>query len=202
MPNTKTEVWNLALAEIGIDPITDIETDTSKEAKVGNRIYAQTLDTLLTIPEVSWTFAEKEEALALVAGASSVRYTYVYEYPADCVMLMKLFTDGGDELNDNEYTIRINEAKTAQEILTELESAYALYKSNMTSVQVFPAPFCQALIYLLASKAAMVLLKNKEFKRELYEQHVIALRAAVAHNANEVNILRERTNRFTQSRRR
>lgn len=80
---TKTEIWNLALVEIGsVGSITD-DSDPSPEGQACRRAWTSALDQALTA--YPWSCARREAKLALRADIPSVKYRFVYQLPPDCI---------------------------------------------------------------------------------------------------------------------
>lgn len=182
--NTPTDVWNLALTELGVRTVASIETAsaTSKEEKLGNLLYQPTLDVLLRAHPFG--FAEKEVALSLVTGATSIRFDLVYAHPADCLKITKLTQDGaGGE--SFPYRVRTDAAKNSKEILSDAEDAYLIYTTNITNVTLFDPDFRDALVYLLASKSAIALKGDSQLKADNYALYLESWALATKDDSDE-----------------
>lgn len=85
MPYSKTDVWNLALANIGEVTRSKIESpgeDTS-DANVIRRFYDVALDSFLDSHH--WAWATKYAALSQDSSDPVDGWAYTYKQPADCI---------------------------------------------------------------------------------------------------------------------
>jgi len=104
MATTDTGIANLALARIGGKQITSLTADTTREDRLCNALYADTLDELLI--QADWNFARHIYDLAETVDLVEIdEYTYVYDLPVSPVPLMwryssvKLKDDETDDLD-------------------------------------------------------------------------------------------------------
>lgn len=82
---TKTEIWNLALGEVGSLGTIINDDDATPEAKHCAAAWPQALDAVLQ--SHPWACARKEATLARRAGVTSIRWMFVYQLPSDYVAL-------------------------------------------------------------------------------------------------------------------
>jgi len=109
-----TEVANLALAMVGDERITSLETDTSEAASLCNQQLGLVRDTCLV--QHPWNFAARRASLPALATAPAFEYGYAYRIPADCLRVLTLFSidphqpwlrEGDDILTDLPAPLRI-----------------------------------------------------------------------------------------------
>lgn len=171
---SQVDICNLALRDIGANPISSIE-ETSKEAKVCADYWSLLLDELLE--EHPWDFAKKWVALALDGTHTFIdsRYDYAYTKPNDYIRMCDT------ELNFN-YEVR------GQLIVTNEEGAEIEYIWRITDTTKFPPYFIRALVSLLRSRICGPLAKKgsktKDWKVEYYG---VDLPRAKLHDARQGN---------------
>lgn len=90
MPS-REEICNLALALIGDERITSLDTDTSKEAKLCLEFFAQARDECLAAHR--WNFATARASLAASPTAPAFEWSAQYQVPADCLRVLGLYTE-------------------------------------------------------------------------------------------------------------
>lgn len=87
-----TEIANLALAMVGEERVTRLDTDTSKPARLCNEMLPQVRARCLS--EHPWNFAVRRASLPALASSPSWGYAYAYQVPADCIRVLEI--DGAD----------------------------------------------------------------------------------------------------------
>lgn len=81
---TKTEIWNLALVEIGsVGGIVD-DSDESPEGQACRSAWKPALDQALSA--YPWSCARSEARLARL-DLTTVKYKYVHQLPNDCIVV-------------------------------------------------------------------------------------------------------------------
>ena len=103
----ETDIANIAVRDVGATEITDIVTDTGKNAAVVRTYWDAVVDEVLRAHK--WSFAKKMKALAADADYDMVddRYAYAYVKPADYIRMSRMNVTGtlfqvrGDHLLTN-----------------------------------------------------------------------------------------------------
>lgn len=78
-------VYNLCLGRLGIGQALGAPTENSVPAKLCNRFYDYARQEVLRA--FPWGFALKADPLALISGQTFPGWTYVYQYPVDCLSM-------------------------------------------------------------------------------------------------------------------
>lgn len=145
--NSKTDLCNLALAELGARRITSYESETTVEAKACRLHLDHIIDTLLERHQ--WNHATKSIALSKLATVPNPEWAAAYQIPADFVRLIRIST--GSSLNSLQ-----NFAIEGRHILTATTDSTLpiLYVANNTPVPHWPPLFVDAVVYKLAAKIA------------------------------------------------
>lgn len=89
-------VYNLCLGRLGVGQAVGSPTENSVPAKTCNRFYNQCRQEVLRA--FPWGFAQRAEALALVVGQTFPGWTYVYQYPTNCLYMRAVADESGIRL--------------------------------------------------------------------------------------------------------
>lgn len=81
MPYTKTEIFNLALAEVPAEAVVS-DTESSPQAKACRRFYDACLNEM--VDRFAWRFATKQVVLAEITNTRDEEWSYAYQVPSDC----------------------------------------------------------------------------------------------------------------------
>lgn len=90
-----TEIANLALAMVGDERVTSLETDTSKEGRVCNEFMGQVRDECLV--HHPWNFAKRRVGLAALTTTPAFQWSYQYQVPSDCLRVLSIESDDPHE---------------------------------------------------------------------------------------------------------
>jgi len=148
MPLTsKTDICNLALAELGARRISSYESDTTVEAKACRLHLDHVIDTLLERHQ--WNHATKAANLSKLLTVPNAEWTEAYQLPGDFIRLIRVSV--GTALNSLQ-----NFALEGRNILTigSGDTLPILYVSNDIPVAQWSPLFIDAVVYKLAAKIA------------------------------------------------
>lgn len=87
MPYSKTEIFNIALAEVPAAAVTS-DSENTPEAKACRRFYDACLNEL--IDGFAWRFATKQAVLAEIPNTRTDEWVYAYQLPSDCAKPLAL----------------------------------------------------------------------------------------------------------------
>ena len=149
MATTKTKICNKAIARVGGELISNIDSDTSNEASWCNTLWDDIVDEILTMYE--WSFARTYAELTADGTDPDFEYDYRYALPSDpyCLKVRELYD------NTSDYKIH------GRYIYTNAEEVDLIYTKRITSVTDFSPLFISALATLLAAKVAGVMGNTK-----------------------------------------
>lgn len=185
---TTTDIANKALRRLGILPIDSITDKTTDEAIQCNEEYLTTLNEYLI--QANPNFAREEVALTLDSGEESDIWSFIYEYPSDCINIRYIYNPSGTS-EKVEYELGIDDAGVATTIMTNLEDAIIVYTKAVTDLSLFKVHDTTAISYLLASKVGLVVPKETEMaiKSQLVDRaennYRVALATAITINKRE-----------------
>lgn len=178
MPS-KTDIANMALAEIATDPINTIE-EASFGARECRRFYDQALRELLEVQD--WSFASKRAALAELVINTRSEWAHAYAMPDDCASPRAIRYPGevysrGDI---NEHAYEIEDAV----LYTDIAGAVLDYTRTSISESAMPAMFARALALSLALHIVMPIKKDRALKGDLIKQYEMEKERAMADDMN------------------
>ena len=152
------------------------------------------------LQEFPWSFATKTAELTLT-GETDDRFDYVYEYPEDCMRVVRIGeAEDREELND--YAIRAvddNEG-VLKRIACDVASARCQYIFDVQDENVVPAVFANALALALAVKLSMPMASAPQITQSVYQQARIAVDKAKRMCALESRIPLKKENRYSSAR--
>ena len=159
MPYVPSEIVNMALGQLGTDlTVVDFTTDQSNQADVARTYYSLAVGKMLA--DFPWPFATVFAPLAVVDWFFSHERRFAYAYPANCVLVRRLFHPRGHDRNpDVQHRPKFkiiqtpNPSDTTQlvkVILADFPDLQAEYTADLTGPASFPDTFAEALSFLLA----------------------------------------------------
>lgn len=162
----KLDIWNMALGHIGESEQIQSPTERTKAAAQCRRFYDTSRRSMLE--NFPWTFAQRALPLALVSDAPKIGYGFTYQKPVDSVRIWSVCPESGVRpwlsmgadlwLRQNEgYGLVMPQVPwrvLGQQLLTDLEDAYAIYIADVEDTLQFPPLFVGALSWTLAAEIA------------------------------------------------
>lgn len=204
MARTAENIVNIALSRLGVTAtVTSLSTDTSEQAVQANLIYATTRDALLA--EYPWRFATKHMALVDSSDPDQVEFAYVYEYPSDCLRVLRLYPEGQIWANvqpDYEtYTAGVGTAGADERLIgTDIEDAYIDYIAQVTDPDLFSLGFVDCLAWRLAAELAVPLARDFNRRDALYKIYMQTLDSVRACDMGEAHRPLRRDSRYKEAR--
>lgn len=180
--HTKESICNNALVYLGAQSIQSF-TEISRNAEVCRGQYDIIRQQVLR--DFPWGFAETEKALNLLANESSVRYSYAYQYPVDCLQARYIY--------QTVKTTPIPFKKVSQSngqqsmILTNKADAVLIYTREVTDTNAFDVSFTGAFSLRLATAMATAITKKKGKALELLSMYRDYLIDAETSDGQEVS---------------
>ena len=129
MAASNTEICNLALKALGLDPISSLANDTSQAGIILRNTWEATRDAVLR--SANWRcLLSRSASLAREAAAPSFGYSYAYALPPDCVRVIGMSADSKYQYDSLGRRVPWPEAGWAVEsnlLLTDETEAFILY---------------------------------------------------------------------------
>lgn len=198
----ETMICKLALSELEIGQLIESLDEPTQAARTCSLWFEQCRDEVLE--DFPWDFAYASTALAAVSDQTFPGWTYVYQYPTNCLRVLQVGPESGMRLSalnafyvppyENQipapfrfpWRLALKNDGASKVILTDLPQAYAYYTQRVTNAAVFSPSFVAMLALKLASKIGKPLkadaqrvalvLQQYEYKRS--QAQAIALNQA------------------------
>lgn len=184
MAISQVDIGNMALDHLGTDSTIESLDEQSAEAAAIKLWYDISVRSALE--DLDWTFARRRRTLVLHDDdPPSGIWTYRYQYPENAVKIRSLANPAGLKAAPVPYEIELSDNGETRSILTNLQSAVAVYTSFVTSVGLYSAGFIEALSYQIAMKAAFRITGRRDIKKDLFDQYAVVMRHAAGSNAME-----------------
>lgn len=161
---SSTDIGNLALGRLGIGQAIASLSEQSNPARLCNRFYNQCRQEVLRA--FPWGFALRYEALAEVSGQTFPGWSYVYQYPDDCLMVRAVGDSAGiryarsivfcREQHEWPPMLRypwqqaLKDDNASIVLLSDVGSAYGFFTVDLENTAVFPPDFVSAFADRLA----------------------------------------------------
>lgn len=184
---TKTSICNIALTNISAkNQISNIETDTSTEAKTCRVYYEDALK--FTLADLDWGFATARIALSLLAETAPSDWDFTYVYPNNCIRARQLFTGVRRRgIEQIPFEVGLNSDGTIKVIYADQGNAVLLYTANITDPNLFPPAFVMLLSSYLSKLIAYPLSKKTSIKNDAEKAYKEMRAQASAIDASEDN---------------
>ncbi len=170
MAVSEVKICNLALRKLGARLIESL-SDISQEAVTCNLFYEQVRDSVLR--EHPWNFAAARVRLAKLVDAPAFGYAYQYQLPVDCLHLRQLNSP------DDEFVVE------GDKILTNRDSASAVYTMKVTNPVLFDPSFVMSLSARLAAEMADDITGSTSRAREMWTLYLNAMQSARLADSSE-----------------
>ena len=146
------QICNIALSNIQETRlrVSNLDTDTGHVADTLRRYYRLVRQNLLIAH--TWNFAQKHQALSLLARPEGQEWSFIYDYPADALQLHAIHRDGMPV----PFVVR-QASGGGRGIYTNAEQAIGQYTADVTAPDQFPTYFVQVFTWSLAVYIAPVL---------------------------------------------
>ena len=174
---TSIDICNLALSYLGNTRQITSTIEKSTEAKLCNRFYDITRQTLLEL--YPWSFAVKEAFLTIVANETHNTYTYVYESPDDCIRILKIMAENdGDMIINNFIPCNGSDGVDLKRIACDVPNAKVSYIADIQDIAIMPKSFTKAFAYALADEMVVPLSANAQLAQVIQQKSSLALDTA------------------------
>lgn len=157
------DTCNEALAEIGAGSIAALD-EPSVEAAACKRFYAPTVRDLIEVHD--WGFTIRRAQLARLINDRQYQWMYAYARPADVGSLIAILPPDA-RLCEELGPIRYQEDGGI--IYTNVAGAVLEYTTQAIGPAEMPALFRRALVYELAARLAMPVVKDRRIKGDMIQ---------------------------------
>lgn len=205
MAFSNVDLSNLALYNAGsaerIDTLTESSVTTGRElVRKCAFLLPYAREALLEL--APWGFARKSIAMAAVADTAFPGWTYVYEYPSDCIHAAAVCDAGGMRTSFSwwssyacyprmytppkiPFQVGSRADGSSNVIMTDIASAYLYYVFRQENPTTYSPLFRDALAWELAFRLSQTLQGGEANKQRCDVQRQIALNKAMTQLMNE-----------------
>ena len=186
MSSSKTQIFNMPLANVGATEFLTSDTETNHEDNLCNLFYEQSRKFVLR--DFPWRFAKRRVALALLAGTPPTCWGFQYSAPGDSLKIRALATPGNrTPLVEQKIPFELASGGAEAVIYTDLEEAECIYTQDIEDLTRWPVDVRSALIYHLAAQISLPL-RGKEglqIASSMQSAYAAVVEQAAAANLNE-----------------
>lgn len=182
---TVIQIWNMALAEVGNNPVASLNEQSSSARQCAIH-YEQVRDEVLQA--YPWGCASKRETLALVGEGLVTNWQYAYGYPSDCLRSFGLVPPGlRNPTLAQTIPCEVATLSDVRVILTDASDPELLYAWQQADTTQFSALLTRAIYLLLAARIAYPLTKKLEITQKCEQGYLRAVSEAAQSDMNESN---------------
>jgi len=178
--NSKTEIANAALIEVGASVITDLDSDTTTQGDVVRRWYTHTRDAMLR--HYTWNFALARQSLSQDVTGPDFEFTYSYSLPTNpyCLRALEMYN------STSEWKVE------GRKLLTDDATVNLKYISRVSNPVEFDDLFTDAFVFKLAANIAIPIKRDNALAAKLLETAEFKLQTARTHDSQEgtFNVMR------------
>jgi|GEM_PF-6055359 len=141
---SRLNVFNLALLQLGKEPVLDVNANTIEIAKL-REVETFAIESLLQASR--WDFAVKKTELTFIADYTNGEFSKLYSLPNDCLEIWRVY-----DLDNQD----IDYAKVDQGLTSDSLRVFVEYTKIMggNDYGKFDATFCEALAFKMAGLVA------------------------------------------------
>ena len=191
MTTSQVSLCNAALIKLGEKTIMTLADNNDRASACAER-YDNVLGQVLRAHP--WNFAIARQTLAQLSTAPDFEFSYEYQLPTDCIRVLRInpedglspgYVYGWGSLSDAPLTGKPIYRLEGRVIVTDLESIDLIYVKRETDPTVYDEGFIEAFACTLAAEVCMRLTSNRELKKEMLQEYIMAIRVAKSQNATE-----------------
>lgn len=176
----KVEIANLALQEMGAEPITSL-SDDRKTARVINLRFDSLRDSFLRMH--SWNFAKARMKLSRLEDPPAYGFRFAYALPSDWLRTLHVATNASTkpehQVTEPHYKIE------GGRLLADHDEIFIVYVRRVTNTEEWDELAIDAFVLFLASRTARAITQNLDLAQSLADDFRIKLREARFYDATD-----------------
>jgi hypothetical protein len=176
----KVEIANLALQEMGAEPITSL-SDDQKTARVINLRFDSLRDSFLRMH--SWNFAKARARLSRLEDSPAFGFRFAYALPSDWLRTLHVTTDASTkpehQVTEPHYQIE------GKQLLADHDEVFMMYLRRVTNTEEWDELALDAFVLFLASRTARAITQNLDLAQSLADDFRIKLGEARFYDATD-----------------
>ena len=184
MARSVLTVWNMSLAYLGVRSKIEHPEELTREADQLRAISDVARDAALESDGFPWNFLTKYRALAPLEQDTPESWEYVYQKPADCLVMR--YIEGAARTDADPISFEMGIGTDGEQVIfTDQDDAVACYSERVEDPARWSAQFCEALAWKLAATLAMTERGTPRKATELEKIYLVELEKAKVLSANE-----------------
>lgn len=197
---SEADISNLALGRLRVGQRINSLTDQTVPAGYCNQFFEQCRQEVLRAHP--WGCSLRAEALAVVSGQTFPGWSYVYQYPTNCLMIRSVSDESGMRIaqrfltscdwdNFKQYAARfpwqiaLKDDNASMVVLSDVASAWAYYTVDLENVGVYPPDLVSALADRLAIEIGGPLQADTTMIDRAERRYIMSFAQASAQSMNE-----------------
>lgn len=183
MATSKTDIFNMALNELGVTaPISNADAQNDTRAIILRNFYENSRDEVLKTYD--WNFAEKYRTLTPTSDEClDPRYQFVYDCPNDCISAREVFEVGGSG-ERKKFHPSSNEAGQ-KTLLTTISPIILRYTRRVEKETFFAPEFAATLALYLAGQTGKAITGSQQKADDAMKKYWDKVRLGHIANAAE-----------------
>lgn len=196
MTISKTEIFNIALSNLGVSSLIQNPNQNDTRAILLNNYYEIARDTIFEIHD--WNFASAYKSLALSSlNSPNPNYEFAFVYPTDCISPRCLI----DSVSHKEKKFDIAIINSNEKIILSNSNPVILrYTKRIENETLYPAPFVCALGFYLAYLSAQTIVGSNNKKNICLQDYQLAIKKAILSDARKIKNFNQDDNLYTDMR--
>ena len=191
-------ICNMALANLGVEPIVSF-TEATQQARICGNFYTHVRDYL----QGSYSWGFNKQQIMLVRDAVSVipGWVYIYAYPVNALNVQRVYeavqdesgkfvervVQFGTEYGQQAPSHRLFDVQLGEKrrICTDIANAWAECRVRVEDASLWPSAFVEVITWGLATRIALALTKSQDIAGNCNSMYQQALGLALVTDASE-----------------
>lgn len=153
---TQTDIVNIGLRRIGANRISNLSSDSTKEAVAARDLFDEARRDVLS--QHNWNFAIKRASLTASATAPTYGWDYAYPIPENFIRMISVHPIDSDSASVP-YKLEF-QSSDDRVLLTDSSTIYIRYVFDQQDMNLAPASFVDTLAWRLARDLAGAMSKS------------------------------------------
>ena len=182
MSFSKTEIFNIALSNLGVSSLIQSSNQNDTRAILLNNYYELARDSILESHD--WNFASAYKSLSLSDSDSpDPNYEFAFVYPTDCISPRCVI----DTVSQKEKKFDLAVLNSGEKIvLSNTNPCLLRYTKRLENETLYPAPFVCALGFYLAYLSAQAIVGSNNKKNINLQDYQLAIKKAILSDSRKI----------------
>ena len=193
---SKISICNLALAQLGQEPIVSLEQEDEKARRL-KLFYEPVRDEVLRTH--NWAFAAAQMPLTLLEQVPDFNGLRAYKYPSQALFIRGVFSARNPKIR-LPFEERFREDLQARVLYVAADEVYADYTRRIEDENLFDPAFVKCFSLALATDLAVALTGDTALAAQILQKYTLALDEARRSNMTENFLRASQTDVFSEVR--